>query len=46
MIWFDPETGRRGRQQTSSDAAIRTCLAMKVLPGIALWQTTGFVESC
>src|SRR6056297_217789 len=32
-IWFDPEmswetapTGRRGRQQTYSDAAIQTCL--------------------
>ena len=35
-IWFDPEmswdavpTGRRGRQQTYSDAAIQTCLSMK-----------------
>ena len=52
MIWFDPEmswdaapTGRRGRQQTYSDAAIQTCLSMKVLFGIALRQTTGFVES-
>ena len=51
-IWFDPEmswdavpTGRRGRQQTYSDTAIRTCLAMKVLFGMALRQTTGFVES-
>src|SRR6056297_2854382 len=52
MIWFDPEmsweaapTGRRGRQQTFSDAAIQTCLSMKVLFGMALRQTTGFVES-
>jgi hypothetical protein len=51
-IWFDPEmswdaapTGRRGRQQTYSDAAIQTCLTMKVLFGMALRQTTGFVES-
>ncbi|MEO1909072.1 MAG: IS5 family transposase [Paracoccus sp. (in: a-proteobacteria)] len=51
-IWFDPEmsweaapTGRRGRQQSYSDAAIQTCLSMKVLFGMALRQTTGFVES-
>ena len=51
-IWFDPEmtwdaapTGKRGRQQTYSDAAIQTCLTMKVLFGMALRQTTGFVES-
>ncbi len=28
-----------------SDAAIQTCLSMKVLFGMALRQTTGFVES-
>ncbi len=51
-IWFDPAmtwdavpTGRRGRQQDYSDAAIQTCLTMKVLFGMALRQTTGFVES-
>jgi len=51
-IWFDPEmiweavpSGRRGRQQTYGDAAIQTCLSMKVLFGMALRQTTGFVES-
>ena len=51
-IWFDPEmtweatpSGRRGRQQSYSDAAIQTCLTMKVLSGMALRQTTGFVES-
>ena len=51
-IWFDPTmtwdaapTGRRGRQRTYSDAAIQTCLSMKVLFGMALRQTTGFVES-
>lgn len=44
-IWFDPEmswdatpTGKRGRQQTFSDAAIQTCLSMKVLFGMALRQ--------
>ena len=51
-IWFDPEmtwaampTGKRGRQPNYSDAAIQTCLTMKVLFGMALRQTTGFVES-
>jgi hypothetical protein len=51
-IWFDPEmnwdaepSGKRGRSQTCSDAAIQTCLTMKVLFGMALRQTTGFVES-
>jgi hypothetical protein len=51
-IWFDPAmtweaapTGKRGRQQDCSDAAIQTCLTMKVLFGMALRQTTGFVES-
>ena len=51
-IWFDPSitwqaarTGKRGRQADYSDAAIQTCLTMKVLFGMALRQTTGFVES-
>jgi hypothetical protein len=51
-IWFDPAmtweaapTGKRGRQPDYSDAAIQTCLTMKVLFGMALRQTTGFVES-
>ena len=51
-IWFDPAmtweaapTGKRGRQPSYSDAAIQTCLTMKVLFGMALRQTTGFVES-
>ncbi|WP_037259944.1 IS5 family transposase, partial [Roseivivax halodurans] len=51
-IWFDPDmvwvpsaTGKRGRQRRYSDAAIQTCLMMKVPFGMALWQTTGFVES-
>ncbi len=51
-IWFDPAvmwtphpSGKRGRQQQFSDAAIQTCLTLKVLFGMALRQTTGFVES-
>ena len=51
-IWFDPEmiwdatpSGKRGRQQSYSDTAIQACLTMKVLFGMALLQTTGFVES-
>ena len=51
-VWFDPDmnwvpgpNGERGRQQRFSDAAIQTCLTMKVLFGLPLRQTTGFVES-
>ncbi|MEY8831561.1 transposase, partial [Phaeobacter italicus] len=51
-IWFDPEmswhalpTGKRGRQPEFSDAAIQTCPTMKVVFGMPLRQTTGFVES-
>ena len=51
-IWFDPAmtwdatpTGKRGRQPVYGDAAIQTCLTMKVLFGMALRQTTGFVQS-
>ena len=51
-IWFDPvmtweatPTGKRGRQPDCSEAAIQTCLTMKVLFGMALRQTTGFVQS-
>ena len=50
-IWFDPTiiweaepTGKRGRQPDYSDAAIQHCLTIKVLFGMALRQTTGFVE--
>ena len=51
-IWFDPEmawtpqpSGKRGRQQQFSDAAIQTFLTLKVLFGMPLRQTTGFVQS-
>ena len=51
-IWFDPEmdwepppSGKRGGQKDYSDAAIQACLTLKVLFGMPLRQTTGFVES-
>ena len=51
-VWFDSEmtwaakpTGKRGRQSVYSDAALQTYFTMKVLCGMALRQTTGFVES-
>ncbi|RYH01017.1 IS5 family transposase [Salipiger sp. IMCC34102] len=51
-IWLDPKmkskaasTGKRSRQQTYSDAAVRTYLTIKVLFGVALRQTTAFVEN-
>ena len=52
LIWFDPEMewlavaqGRRGRPATYSDAAIQTCLTLRVLFGLPLRQTTGLVAS-
>lgn len=45
MIWEAEPSGKRGRQPDNSDAAIQTCLTMNVLFGMALCQTTGFVES-
>ncbi|KAA8603777.1 hypothetical protein AL036_22155 [Salipiger aestuarii] len=45
MVWMPPPTGKRGRQPQYSDAAIQTCLTLKVIFGMALRQTTGFVES-
>jgi hypothetical protein len=45
MNWDAAPTGKRGRQPIYSDAAIQTCLTMKVLFGKALRQTTVFVES-
>ncbi len=51
-IWFDADmewgakpSGARGRQKTYSDAAIHTRLRIKVLVGLPLRQTAGFVES-
>ena len=44
MVWVPPPNGKRGRQHSFSDAAIQTCLTIKVLFGLPLGQTTGFVE--
>ena len=38
MNWEAKPTGKRGRQQTYSDASVQTCLTMKELFGMALRQ--------
>ena len=45
MAWEATPSGKRGRQQAYSDAAIQACLTIKVLFGLPLRQTTGFLES-
>ena len=45
MVWTPPPSGKRGRRSQFSDAAIQACLTIKVLFGLPLRQTTGFVES-
>ncbi|CUH88961.1 hypothetical protein PH5382_02905 [Phaeobacter sp. CECT 5382] len=45
MVWTPPSSGKRGRQRQFSDAAIQTCLTMKVLFGMPLRQTNGLVQS-
>jgi hypothetical protein len=45
MAWAAAPTGKRGRPLVYTDAAVQTCLTMKGLFGMALRQTTGFVES-
>ena len=45
MIWEAAPTGKRGRLPDYSAPAIQACVTMKVLFGMALRQTTGFVES-
>ncbi len=45
MVWVPPPNGKRGRQQSFSGAAIQACLSLKVLFGMPLRQTTGFVQS-
>ena len=40
-----PPGGKRGRQQQFSDAAVQACLTLKVLFGMPLRQTTGFVQN-
>lgn len=51
-IWFDPEaqllvarTGNYGRQPMFADAALKACLTMKTLFGLALRQTIELVTS-
>ena len=44
MVWAPPPTGKPGRQAQYSDIAIQTCLTLKVVFGMTLRQTTGFVE--
>jgi hypothetical protein len=38
MTWEAEPTGKRGRQPDYSDAAIQTCMTMKVLSDMALRQ--------
>ena len=45
MTWGSRADWQTRRQPDYSDAAIQTCLTTKVLFGIALRQTTGFVKS-
>ena len=45
MRWLAAPSGKRGRRQTFSDAAIQFCLSIKCLFGLALRRTLGLVES-
>jgi hypothetical protein len=45
LPWCAPATGKRGRQLELSGAEIQFYLMVKVLFGMPLRQTTGFVES-
>ena len=45
MSWFAAASGKRGRSPQFSDVAIQFCLTIKNLFGLALRQTTGFVQS-
>jgi hypothetical protein len=45
MQWQAPSSGKPGRQATYSNVAVQCCLMMKVLFGLALRQTQGFVHS-
>jgi hypothetical protein len=45
MAWFAGQSGKRGRSDTFSDAAIQFCLMLKGLFGLPLRQTTGMVSS-
>lgn len=45
MAWQAPSSGKPGRPAIYSDAAVQCCLTMKVLLGLPLRQTQGFVQS-
>ena len=45
MQWLAAPTGKRGRCQKLSDAAIQFCLTIKCLFGQPLRQTLGLVQS-
>ena len=45
MEWLASPSGRLGRSETYSDAAIQFCLSIEVLFGLALRQTIGMVAS-
>ena len=45
MQWYAQASGKRGRQQLFSDAAIQFCLSIKCLFGLALRQSLGLVQS-
>lgn len=45
MVWHAKTSGKRGPPETVSDAAIQTCLTLKVLFGLPFRQTVGLVES-
>lgn len=45
MTWLSERTGKRGRPDVFSDAAIQFCLSVKVLFGLPLRQTSGMVAS-
>lgn len=45
MEWLAPASGKGGRAEKFSDAAIQFCLMVKNLFGLALRQVTGMVES-
>lgn len=51
-VWFDPDmvwhaekSGKRRRPETFSEAAIQTCLTLRILFGLPLRQTVGLIES-
>ena len=44
MQWYAPASGKRGRQQTFTDAAIQFCLSIKGLFGLAQRQSLGLVQ--